>query len=122
MLACCVYLPLYFRHHQGDEQPQAEAQDAPMQDATAPPTAPAAMSTANRKRPRLDLAVDSRDRKRGKSIFGLVLGTLNKAKNEDKERNASEAVRLLDACSPLCWLMIVFQGKETPAHRAEVTG
>ncbi len=49
----------------------------------------------SRKRPRLDLSapVDgNRERKRGKSMFGLVLGTLNKAKIEDKERNASEAV------------------------------
>jgi hypothetical protein len=47
-----------------------------------------------KKRPRLDLsALDGgRERKRGKSMFGLVLGTLNKAKIEDKERNASEAV------------------------------
>ncbi|KAF7798958.1 hypothetical protein EIP86_010187 [Pleurotus ostreatoroseus] len=78
---------------QVDEKPQVEPQDAPMQDATAPPTAPAAMSTANKKRPRLDLAVDSRERKRGKTMFGLLLGTLNKAKIEDKERNASEAAR-----------------------------
>ena len=57
------------------------------------PTGPAAMATTNKKRPRLDLnAGDPRERKRGKSIFGLVLGTLNKAKVEDKERNASEAV------------------------------
>lgn len=47
---------------------------------------------APRKRPRLDLAVDSRERKRGKTMFGLVLGTLNRAKNEDKARNASDAV------------------------------
>ncbi|EKM81293.1 hypothetical protein AGABI1DRAFT_84203 [Agaricus bisporus var. burnettii JB137-S8] len=48
-----------------------------------------------RKRPRLDLsALDGgRERKRGKSMFGLVLGTLNKAKIEDKERNASEAAK-----------------------------
>jgi hypothetical protein len=53
------------------------------------------MATGNKKRPRLDLnAGDPRERKRGKSMFGLVLGTLNKAKVEDKERNASEAVRL----------------------------
>jgi hypothetical protein len=44
-----------------------------------------------RKRPRLDLNVG--ERKRGKSIFGLVLGTLNKAKSEDKARAASESVR-----------------------------
>ncbi|PSS05534.1 hypothetical protein PHLCEN_2v3736 [Hermanssonia centrifuga] len=51
------------------------------------------MSTGNKKRPRLDLATDTRERKRGKSMFGLVLGTLNKAKNEDKQRNASEAAK-----------------------------
>ena len=59
------------------------------------PTGPAAMSTANKKRPRLDLTVEgARERKRGKSMFGILLGTLNKAKIEDKERNASEAVRI----------------------------
>ncbi|KAL1701362.1 hypothetical protein EV121DRAFT_263158 [Schizophyllum commune] len=59
------------------------------------PTEPAAMAatTTNRKRPRLDMNTDARERKRGKSMFGLVLGTLNKAKNEDKERNASEAAK-----------------------------
>ncbi|KAJ3565744.1 hypothetical protein NP233_g7441 [Leucocoprinus birnbaumii] len=53
-------------------------------------------ATETRKRPRLDLSAitgDNRERKRGKSMFGLVLGTLNKAKIEDKERNASEAKR-----------------------------
>jgi len=52
-------------------------------------------ATEQRKRPRLDLSAitgGTRERKRGKSMFGLVLGTLNKAKIEDKERNASEAV------------------------------
>ncbi|KAG1788377.1 uncharacterized protein HD556DRAFT_1404236 [Suillus plorans] len=44
-----------------------------------------------RKRPRIDLGVG--ERKRGKSMFGIVLGTLNKAKIEDKERNASEAAK-----------------------------
>ncbi|KAH8088963.1 hypothetical protein BXZ70DRAFT_955006 [Cristinia sonorae] len=67
------------------------------------PTGPAAMSTANRKRPRLDLTVDGaekdvegnggRERKRGKSMFGLLLGTLNKAKKEDSERSKSEAAK-----------------------------
>lgn len=50
----------------------------------------------SRKRPRLDLsgtADGNRERKRGKSMFGLLLGTLNKAKIEDKERNASEAAK-----------------------------
>jgi hypothetical protein len=64
--------------------------EVPMHDT---PTGPAAMATTNKKRPRLDLnAGDPRERKRGKSMFGLVLGTLNKAKVEDKERNASDAV------------------------------
>ena len=35
------------------------------------------------------------ERKRGKSMFGVLVNTLNKAKAEDKERNASEAV-----CNP----------------------
>lgn len=52
-------------------------------------------SSGPKKRPRLDLTTDSRERKRGKTMFGLVLGTLKKAKNEDKERNASEAVCLI---------------------------
>lgn len=55
---------------------------------------PPATATGPKKRPRLDLS-DPRERKRGKSIFGLVLGTLNKAKVEDRERNASEAVCLI---------------------------
>lgn len=57
-----------------------------------------AATTTNRKRPRLDMNTDARERKRGKSMFGLVLGTLNKAKNEDKERNASEAVSVWFGC------------------------
>lgn len=61
------------------------------------PTEPAAMAAGNKKRPRLDLnaAVEgNRERKRGKSMFGILVGTLNKAKIEDKERNASEAVSM----------------------------
>ncbi|KAF8805237.1 hypothetical protein BYT27DRAFT_7142640 [Phlegmacium glaucopus] len=46
----------------------------------------------NKKRPRLDLGA-GRERKRGKSMFGILVGTLNKAKIEDKERNASEAAK-----------------------------
>jgi hypothetical protein len=46
-----------------------------------------------RKRPKLDLNV-SEGRKRGKSMFGLLVGTLNKAKAEDKMRNATDAVSL----------------------------
>lgn len=50
------------------------------------------MAATGKKRPRIDFTVLSSERKRGKSMFGIVLGTLNKAKLEDKERNASEAV------------------------------
>jgi len=56
------------------------------------PTEPAAMAANNKKRPRLDLGTSAPERKRGKTMFGLLVGTLNKAKIEDKERNASEAV------------------------------
>ena len=47
-----------------------------------------------RKRPRLDMAaaLGGGERKRGKSMFGVLVNTLNKAKAEDKERGASEAV------------------------------
>ncbi|KAG6877572.1 hypothetical protein C0993_005986 [Termitomyces sp. T159_Od127] len=60
-----------------------------------PEAAPAddAAPPATKKRPRLDLGVGGRERKRGKSMFGLVVGTLNKAKIEDKERSASEAAK-----------------------------
>ena len=53
-----------------------------------------------KKRPRIDMTVEPRERKRGKTMFGLVLGTLARAKNEDKERNASDAVRLQLPQSP----------------------
>jgi hypothetical protein len=67
--------------------------DATMQDVRpAQATAPAA--AAPKKRPRLDLTIEHRERKRGKSMFGLLVGTLNKAKTEDEARNASEAVRM----------------------------
>lgn len=59
------------------------------------------MAAGNKKRPRLDLGGGSRERKRGKSMFGLLVGTLNKAKIEDKERNASEAVSLNHAVHKL---------------------
>lgn len=62
-----------------------------------------------RMRPKLDLsgltdaAGTSRkgsggERRKGKSIFGQVLGTLNKAKIEDKQRMASDAVSLFPTC------------------------
>ena len=54
--------------------------------------APSGSSGGPRKRPRIDMATEPRERKRGKTMFGLVLGTLKRAKTEDKERNASDAV------------------------------
>ncbi|KAH9915505.1 uncharacterized protein B0H18DRAFT_885896 [Fomitopsis serialis] len=48
---------------------------------------------AGRKRPRIDMAPDAGQRKRGKSMFALALGTLTKAKNEDRQRNQSDAVK-----------------------------
>lgn len=66
-----------------------------MQDASGEATAAA---PAGRKRPRIDLKAlggGTGERKRGKSMFGVLLNTLNKAKAEDKERSASEAVRSL---------------------------
>lgn len=53
---------------------------------------PVEAPAAGKKRPRIDLTTESRERKRGKSMFGILLGTLNKAKKEDRDRNASEAV------------------------------
>ncbi|CAL1711838.1 unnamed protein product [Somion occarium] len=65
----------------------AQHEDNGMQQDT--PTGPG----TNRKRPRIDLTLEPRERKRGKTMFGLVLGTLNKARTEDKERNASDAAK-----------------------------
>ncbi len=79
-----------------------QATPEPTQNASAPApeTGDAGDSKAGtKKRPRIDMAVEPRERKRGKTMFGLVLGTLAKAKNEDKERNASEAVRLVRCCA-----------------------
>jgi len=70
-----------------EEPIQAQPQDAPMQEHTG------AGGGAGRKRPRLDLTTEPRERKRGKTMFGLLLGTLNKAKVEDKERGASDAAK-----------------------------
>ncbi|TDL22971.1 hypothetical protein BD410DRAFT_787780 [Rickenella mellea] len=58
-----------------------------------PPKEPAAMAANAKKRPRLDLGAAFGERKRGKSMFGVLVNTLNKAKAEDKERNASEAAK-----------------------------
>jgi hypothetical protein len=66
--------------------------DAPdTQETSAPAPPPPARS-----RPKLDM---TDHRKKGKSMFGILVGTLNKAKIEDKERSASEAVCLRDYSS-----------------------
>lgn len=70
-----------------DETPALEQEIQPPR----VPTEPAAMASESKKRPRLDLS-EAQKRKRG-GMFGLLLGTLNKAKIEDKERNASEAAK-----------------------------
>jgi len=70
------------------KSPVESPQDEMQQDA------PTTTLGGTRKRPRIDLSVETtRERKRGKTMFGLLVGTLNKAKSEDKERGASEAAR-----------------------------
>ncbi|CAE6375091.1 unnamed protein product [Rhizoctonia solani] len=44
-----------------------------------------------KKRPRIDMATEPR--KKGRSVFGMVLGTLKKAKDEDKVRASTETAR-----------------------------
>lgn len=69
-------------------------EDTQMQDSTATTTTNAPAAAPVRKRPKLDFtSLTGGERKRGKSMFGVLVNTLNKAKAEDKERNASEAVR-----------------------------
>lgn len=83
--------------------------DAPTPIQTETRNAPRADAPSNgpeRQRPKLNLSgltdtAASRkgptgERRKGKSIFGVVLGTLNRAKIEDKQRMSSEAVRLVN--------------------------
>ena len=72
----------------------ADTQPQDSQETSTP--APEEPAKAGRKRPRIDMATDAGQRKRGKSMFALALGTLTKAKNEDRARNQSEAVRVVD--------------------------
>ncbi len=81
-----------------------------MQDAQ-PAQATAAAVAAPKKRPRRDLTIEPK-RKRGKSMFGLLVGTLNKAKTEDEARNASEAVRG-SICIRNCTSSDLVSGQET---------
>jgi hypothetical protein len=67
-----------------------------------PGDAPSEAAPPIRKRPKLDLSgftdttgsprKGAGERRKGKSIFGVALGTLNKAKIEEKQRMSSEAV------------------------------
>jgi len=70
----------------------AREPDTQMQDDSRPATD---AGPTGRKRPRLDLTAlaGGAERKRGKSMFGVLVNTLNKAKAEDKERSASEAAK-----------------------------
>lgn len=66
-----------------------------MADATSAVAAPPPPPSDTKKRPRFNfgaLGGAGGDRKRGRGMLGLVVGTLTKAKNEDKERMASDAV------------------------------
>ncbi|CAE6492613.1 unnamed protein product [Rhizoctonia solani] len=47
--------------------------------------------TQPKKRPRIDMT--TQPRKKGRSVFGMVLGTLKKAKDEDKVRAGTETAR-----------------------------
>lgn len=77
-----------------EAKPSADTTDDVQMETSEPNAAPApAAATATRKRPRLDLTAGPRERKRGKTMFGLLVGTLNKAKTEGEERSATDAVR-----------------------------
>ncbi|KAJ2918322.1 hypothetical protein MD484_g2092, partial [Candolleomyces efflorescens] len=78
------------------EEASTQEQKSEMGDVVSPSTEAPPQPAATRARPRLNLGAltgAGTERKRGKSMFGIVLGTLNKAKVEDKERNASEAAK-----------------------------
>ena len=103
--------------------------DVPME-TSEPVTATATTAApATRKRPRLDLASEPRERKRGKTMFGLLVGTLNKAKTEDRQRSATDAVRSSLSHFRLSWLFGFFIshgsrciGKEEADDRAKAPG
>ncbi|KZT03998.1 uncharacterized protein LAESUDRAFT_744447 [Laetiporus sulphureus 93-53] len=74
------------------ESPQpavAPDADTPMMEVTQPQAPPPEEKA--RKRPRIEMG--SEQRRRGKSMFALAVGTLTKAKNEDRQRNQSEAAK-----------------------------
>jgi hypothetical protein len=100
-----------YRQNQAPAKDHTVDTDTTMQDAQ-PAQATAAAAATPKKRPRLDLTIEPRERKRGKSMFGLLVGTLNKAKTEDEARNASEAVRGY-ICVPSCIASDSCSGQET---------
>lgn len=60
-------------------------------------------------------------------MFGLLVGTLNKAKTEDKERNATDAVRSsLPGCFFAIWIaqLVIDQcsGEKEADDRAKAPG
>jgi len=71
----------------------AEEQDSVVMTETvdAPPADSGATSGRKRPRPRLDLDVEPR--KKSRSIFGQVFGTLKKARDQDTQSKASESVK-----------------------------
>ncbi|KAI0915359.1 hypothetical protein AcV5_003852 [Taiwanofungus camphoratus] len=69
--------------------PPSSANRPPSTDANGPQES----NEKPKKRPRIDLTTEPRERKRGKTIFGLVVGTLNKARSEEGARGASEAAK-----------------------------
>lgn len=68
----------------------ADAESSQARDEQPPPP-------RSRTRPKIDLSGalggSTGERRKGKSMFGVLLGTLNKAKLEDRARSSSEAVR-----------------------------
>ncbi|KAG9092445.1 hypothetical protein FRC06_011916 [Ceratobasidium sp. 370] len=78
-------------------QDNVDTEQAPTRpgDADVASTAPEDKMDTNdslpKKRPRIDM--NAEPRKRGRSVFGMVLGTLKKAKDEDKARASTETAK-----------------------------
>jgi hypothetical protein len=73
----------------------------PLEPDAAKPGPAGPQSRTERTRKKLDLSQNKR------GAFSQMLGTLTKAKKEDKQRNASEAVSILEPCCirvPVCQL------------------
>ena len=99
---------------------QSQDIDSAMQDTSSQP----ASAPTGKRRPKLDLnalGAGLGERKRGKSMFGVLLNTLNKAKAEDKERSASEAVSFFRHFSSLRIHISDTVGEKKTDAWAEVT-